>query len=345
MELEDEVPAGLAVPAFSSRDMKADQEVGFASAVIAEGKTLAGSPTAIDLPPRAVPVSHGRTILIRPVRAQDEADLSNLYDGLDVNDRYLRFFSAYRPSPEFIRKLANPAPGEARAVAELNEAGETRLVAEAGYSLLTNGNGEFAMVVARDWRGWLGPYLLDVVIELAAANRVPNLEAEVLTMNRSMLALLRARGCVLLSHDGWTECRLMVGTGRQGPTWPDTDERPHVLVETPDGRWPLEDAAEAAGMRVITCTGPSENHPCPVLSGHECALVAGADAIVVRNTSHKAIWETLARSHTSSHSDIPVVIDPVGDHTQAIPLDDVRVPAFFHFSLQTARSGAACSRA
>jgi hypothetical protein len=83
-----------------------------------------------------------------------------------------------------------------------------------------------------------------------------------------------------------------------------------------------------------------------VLSGHECALVAGADAIVVRNTSHKAIWETLTRSHTSSHSDIPVLIDPVGDHAQAIPLDDVRVPASFHFYLQTARrSGAACSRA
>jgi hypothetical protein len=326
--------------------MNMDEATGPTPAVITERTESDGSRSDVCPTERAIPISNGRTIVVRPVRPQDETGLSELYDGLDAGDRYLRFFSAYRPSSDFIQRLANPAPGEARAVAELFGAGETRLVAEAGYSLLTNGNGEFAMVVARDWRGWLGPYLLDVVIEVAAANRVPNLEAEVLTMNTSMLALLRARGCVLLSHDGWTECQLMVGTGRQGPTWSDPDDRPHVLVETPGGRWPLEDAAEAAGMRVITCTGPSENHPCPVLSGHECALVAGADAIVIRNTSHKPIWETLTRSHTSSHADIPVVIDPVGDHTQATPLDDVRVPALFHFYLQTTRrSGAACSRA
>ena len=345
MKWEDEAPAGLAPPALRVPRMNMDEAIEPSRAAI--GERHEPDPSRSDACPtsRAIPMSNGRLILVRPVRSQDEADLSDLYDGLDIGDRYLRFFSAYRPTRDFIHKLANPAPREARAVAELNEPGGRRLVGEAGYSLLTNGNGELEMVVARDWRGWLGPYLLDVVIEFAAGNGVPNLEAEVLARNTSMVAALRAHGCVRLGHAGWNECRLMVGTGRQGPTWSDADDRPHVLVETSVGRWPLEDAAECAGMRVITCGGPTGDHSCPVVSGHECALVTGADAIVVRNASPKPIWKTLKRNHTCSHPDIPVLIDPLGDHSRAMTIDDVRVPAFLHFHLQTAsRSGTPDSR-
>src|SRR5690349_7640106 len=136
-------------------------------------------PTPVALAPRSVPVGRGRTVIVRHVESNDAGALYRLYDELDADDRYLRFFCAYRPDDAFIGKLANPGPREARVVAELVESGHRRLVAEAGYSLLENGNGEFAMVVARDWRGWLGPYLLDLVIDIAGANHVPNLEAEV----------------------------------------------------------------------------------------------------------------------------------------------------------------------
>jgi hypothetical protein len=204
--------------------------------------------------------------------------------------------------------------------------------------MLENGNGEFAMVVAKDWRGWLGPYLLDVVVDLASQHGVPNLEAEVLAINTRMLALLRARGCVFLQHDGWSEYRTMVGTGRHGPTWSDADDRPRVLVETPGGRWPVEDSADAAGLRVITCAGPGRNLSCPVLSGQECALVAGADTIVVRNAPDDPRWRCMLESHSATHPDIPVVVEHGGDGPQAVTLDDVRVPAFFHFYVQTRRT-------
>jgi hypothetical protein len=289
----------------------------------------------VTVTPRSIPVSHGRTIVVRSVTPQDETGLAELYDGLDDGDRYLRFFCAYRPSLEFIQNLANPGRREARVVAELIEPTAKRLVAEAGYSLLADGNGEFAMVVAREWRGWLGPYLLDLVVDLAAANHVPNLEAEVLAMNTTMLALLRARGCAFLGHDGWNEYHMMIGTGHEGPSWPAGHDRPRVLVETPGGHWPLEDSAEAAGMQVITCAGPGQNPSCPVLNGRECPLVACADAIVVGNRPGDPTWETLTRSHSDTHPDIPVIVDPTGDHTQVTPLEDIRVPALFHFYLQT----------
>jgi hypothetical protein len=280
-------------------------------------------------------------MVVRPVRPQDDAGLAEFYDGLDAGDRYLRFFCAYRPPLEFIQGLANPGTREARVVAELVEPSGRRLVAEAGYSLLADGNGELAMVVARDWRGWLGPYLLDLVVDLAAANRVPNLEAEVLAMDTTMLALLRARGCAFLGHDGWNEYHMIVGTGREGPSWPTRHDRPRVLVETPGGRWPLEESAEATGMQVITCGGPGQNPSCPVLNGRECALVACADAIVVRTRPGDPTWETLARSHSASHPDIPVIVESSGDDAQASTLEDIRVPALIHFYLQTSAGASA----
>jgi acetyltransferase len=156
---------------------------------------------------RRIPISRGRTIVVRPVRPGDEQGLVELYEALDVGDRYLRFFCAYRPSIEFIKNLANPKPREARVVAELRQYSGGHLVAEAGYSVLANGNGEFAMVVAKQWRGWLGPYLLDVVVELAADNGVPNLEAEVLTVNARMLRCRGHRSLPARRHDSGSASR------------------------------------------------------------------------------------------------------------------------------------------
>jgi hypothetical protein len=312
--------------------------------VVQESEAAAGQASGPDrrrtsavLAARAIPIGRGRTIVVRPVRPWDEDGLSDLYDQLDLGDRYLRFFGAYRPSVEFIQTLANPGPREARVVAELAEHGGRHLVAEAGYSVLANGNGEFAMVVAKEWRGWLGPYLLDVVIELAAQNGVPNLEAEILATNYRMLAIMRARGCVLLGHDGWNELRTMVGTGPHGPTWAGADDRPRVLVETPGGRWPLEDAADAAGLRVFTCGGPTQNGSCPMLSGHECELAARADAIVVRNAQDDPRWECVLRGHSSSHPDIPVIVEGASDDPHTTTIDEVTIPAFIHFYLSTSR--------
>ena len=88
-------------------------------------------------------------------------------------------------------------------------------------------------------------------------------------------------------------------------------------------------------MHVITCRGPGQNASCPVLNGRECALVADADAIVVRDRPGDLAWERLEHSHSAKHTDIPVVIEPASDSAQAMQLESVRVPAFMHFYLRT----------
>jgi hypothetical protein len=138
-----------------------------AIATATEPQQRDGSRT-VTVTPRSIPVAHGQTIVVRSVKPQDEPGLADLYDGLDVGDRYLRFFCSYRPS--------------------------------------------------RD---------------------------------------------------------------------------------------------------------------CPTV------CVSGRDVHVVRNRPGDATWETLTRSHSATHPNIPVIVDSTGDHEQTTPLEDIRVPALFHFYLQT----------
>ena len=75
---------------------------------------------------------------------------------------------------------------------------EDALVAEAGYAIMPDGNGEFGLTIAAGWRGSLGPYLLDALAAAAAVRGVPNLQADILLAHSPMLALVACRGCTTL---------------------------------------------------------------------------------------------------------------------------------------------------
>jgi hypothetical protein len=134
-----------------------------------------------------------------------------MYDALAIDDRVQRFFGAYHPGPAFFTELAtvDTAHG-ARVVAVLGPATDDLIVGEAGYTLLPNGNGELGIAVAHDWRDRLAPMLLDALLAHAAEVGVPGLEADVLTANRSLLALLRARGATVIERGRWRTVRLLV---------------------------------------------------------------------------------------------------------------------------------------
>ena len=156
------------------------------------------------------------------------------------------------------------------------------VVAEAGYSIREDGDGDLAITVAAPWRGWLGAYLLDVLVRRAAADGVRNLQAEVLLENEPMLSLLRHRDAVALSHDDGV-VHLSIGTSGSTADWPPLERRPKILVEVAGRRWSGEHAAEEAGLATTMCAGPDRRlrHGCPVLEGGTCPLADGADAIVV----------------------------------------------------------------
>jgi hypothetical protein len=258
---------------------------------------------------RVAALPRGATLVVRPVTRHDIDDLDALYAGLDEEARYRRFFSIYRPDRRFFVRLSRVGErgGAGLVAVVIDDPGRAgRLVGEASYELLPNGSGELAITVDQHWRGWLGPYLLDALIEVAAARGVENIEADVLMTNRPMLALIRARGHVLLPTDDWTFLRARFGTGTEMPTWPGSHDRMRVLVEG-TSRWRRADDAEAAGISVTACAGPCRNDRCPALHDRECPLVSGADVVVLVHATDEEPWRRLREAHAELHPSTPVI--------------------------------------
>ncbi len=270
--------------------------------------------------PRTIPVADGRILTVRPISPDDADGLRLLYEGLTSEDRYRRFFSAFHPSREFLDKWCHIAEAGGAAVVVEVDRPVPHLVAEAGYARLPSGDGDFAITIAPEWRGWLGPYLLATLVEVAAADGVPNLQADILVENRTMLALVRHRGYAVLDHDGFTIVRVAIGVRHRMPVWTDPHEAPRVLVEAPSGRWHAEEAVRAAGFSVITCPGPDAMAPgrCPVLSGDPCPLVEGADVVVVALHPDRPTTAALLAGHRCHGGGQGVVVEDPGTSAQAV---------------------------
>jgi hypothetical protein len=281
-------------------------------------------------PVRDVDIGGGRRLVVRPAGPVDVGALTQLYDELDADARRRRFFSAYRPDREFFHHMvAAEERGGAELVAEVHGPGHAQeVVGEAGFELLPDGDGELAIVVAEGWRGWLGPFLLDALLEVAASKGVPNLEADVLAINQQMLALARARGMATIPQQDWSVRRIIVGAASRDPGWPPIHDRPRVLVEGMGVRWPPGEQAETAGMDVIACSGPSAGRRCPALEGRACPLVAGADVLVLSNPPDDPDWDRLRAAHPVLHGAVPVCVElPPGQHARAGEEELPDVPA------------------
>lgn len=163
-----------------------------------------------------VSLSGGRTLTVRTVTKADADGLEALFDGLSEEDRYYRFFSLSRPGRKFVEQLARAGDEGGYRLVAVVSGSEDKLVAEAGYAILPDGNGDFALTVAAGWRGWLGPFLLDAIVTAAAARGVPNLQADILRSNTRMLALVARRGYAVLHREA-SELRVAIDAARPRP--------------------------------------------------------------------------------------------------------------------------------
>jgi GNAT superfamily N-acetyltransferase len=265
---------------------------------------------------RCVALPGGGELRVRRVEPADAGGLADLYGSLSDDDLYRRFFSVYRPDDRFFARMADVVGrGGYGVVAVESRPGEPeRIVGEADYEPLTSGDGELAMAVRPGRRGWLGPYLLDALLEAAAARGVANIEASVLASNGRMLRVVHARGYATLADDDWCTQRALVSTSGRVPAWPGAHDRPRVLVEVPGGRWHAGPAAERQGLQVLCCPGPSgATTRCPLLDGARCPLVDGADAVVVSHHRQDERWAALLRAHRATGTGVPVLVQSYGE--------------------------------
>lgn len=153
----------------------------------------------------------GRALTVRTVTEADADGLDALFQGLSDDDRHHRFFSLRPPARAFVEQMTRAADEGGYRLVAVASGAEDALVAEAGYAILPDGDGEFALTVASGWRGCrLGRYLLGAIVAAAAARGVPNMQADILLGNAPMLALVRDRGYITLHRDEFSDMRIAI---------------------------------------------------------------------------------------------------------------------------------------
>lgn len=273
-----------------------------------------------DADPGALParleLPGGVVLAVRSVEPDDVDAITALHQRLSPEAVYRRFFTSTLPPRSFFERLATvDERGGLGLVAEVVEsplADAIGLVAEVDVEPLKNGNGEIAIVVDERWRGWLGPYLVELACREAGRRGMANLEAEVLTCNRPMRALTRSRGEAYLPHSDWQEVRVTFSTDGPAPSWLPGD-RPRILVEQRGVAFDAVDGLEAAGFDVVACAGRSGSRPgCPLLAGSTCPLASGADVIVVAMPASPE-RDALVAAHQVGTVPV-VVVEPSRNH-------------------------------
>lgn len=254
----------------------------------------------------------GRVLLIRPTTADDADRLESLYRSLDPGDLRRRFFTAWSPHGDWSRTWAAIAErggyGLIAIIREVSGTASEKVVGEAGYAVRHDGDGDLAVTVHPDWRGWLGAYLVDRLVLHAADVGVDNLQADVLLENSAMRRIFAHRGAVVLDHERGTE-HVSISTSSHVPSWPPDDGRRRLLVEAAGGRWRGESAAHDADTAVAICSGPRRRRTgCPVLNGDRCPLADGADAIVILLDPDDDMTSDVIDAHAETNPATPVFI-------------------------------------
>jgi acetyltransferase len=153
----------------------------------------------------------GRAVTVRTVTQADVDGLDALFQGLSEEDRHHRFFSLRPPARKFVEQMTRATDEGGYRLVAAASGPEDALVAEAGYALLPDGDGEFALTIASAWRGCrLGRYMLGAIVAAAAARGVPNLQADIMLGNAPMLALVRDRGYITLHRDEFSDMRIAI---------------------------------------------------------------------------------------------------------------------------------------
>ena len=145
------------------------------------------------------------TLQIRPVQADDAERLVDLYNRCSELARYFRFHAAKPRLRAVEAEYLAAVDGEARVAlaATTIEEGEERIVADARFDLVGDGDAEAALLLRDDVAGrGLGTLLLDRLLERAADLGVRRVLLDILPENKAMLALAHRVGAEPIAFDG-----------------------------------------------------------------------------------------------------------------------------------------------
>ena len=136
----------------------------------------------------------GSTLTIRPVRADDAAELGRFFSDLSLESRVLRFFAAVVNADSSVQRMVNVNYTSSYGLVAVAGA-PPQIVGHAMYVEIEPRKAELALAVADAYQGrGVGTILLGQLAEAAAAAGYDVLEAVVRPENHRMLQMLRESG-------------------------------------------------------------------------------------------------------------------------------------------------------
>ncbi|MEM2463416.1 MAG: GNAT family N-acetyltransferase [Candidatus Bathyarchaeia archaeon] len=150
----------------------------------------------------------GRTVLLRPIKPEDEPLWLEMFQNFSEESIRYRFFQIIKDTPHEVRvRYCNiDYDREIAIVAELNDGGRRRILGVVRVSLEPDRKkGEIAFIVADPWQGLgLGTKMVDYAIEIAKDMGVETLYAIMLPDNYQAINLTRKMGFTLQSQEDGT---------------------------------------------------------------------------------------------------------------------------------------------
>lgn len=154
--------------------------------------------TDMDFNEREFTLRDGRTVQVRAMRPDDEAELVQMFERTSAQARYMRFMRPVRePNLDRVRKLLASFPAEGRGlVATVPAADGIDIVGSAMFIVLPDRQRcEFATTVSPAFAGaGLARTLMSLLIDAARTRGLKEMEGFVLAENQSMLGLARRLG-------------------------------------------------------------------------------------------------------------------------------------------------------
>ncbi|MBC7131318.1 bifunctional acetate--CoA ligase family protein/GNAT family N-acetyltransferase [Candidatus Bathyarchaeota archaeon] len=149
-------------------------------------------------------LKNGESVILRPVKPEDEPFLREFYYSLSEETLMFRFFQVSREfSHETLTRHCNlDYDREMAIIAEKN--GEKRMIIGVGMLTVNPGmrNGEFAVVVGDKWQGLgLGSKLMDSLIEVAEDMGLESIYGYIASNNHRMINLCKKKGFAIETVD------------------------------------------------------------------------------------------------------------------------------------------------
>jgi acetyl coenzyme A synthetase (ADP forming)-like protein len=142
----------------------------------------------------------GSTLTVRPIRPDDERELTRFFNDLSLESRVFRFFAAVANADASVRRMMDVDYSKRYGIVAVTGVGH-EIVGHAMYVAIGAETAELALAIADAYQGrGLGTILLGQLAEAASAAGIQVLEAVVRPENHRMLEVLRESGFPVQSH-------------------------------------------------------------------------------------------------------------------------------------------------